>query len=151
MARTVKIQVFGVAEGWAQGLALESTDYAVRSALQAAGWNVVSVNLSGSGIGSTRYGEWLDIYVNVDDQFSQADIERNIVTDLAGTFGVSQVSVNDPNATGMHTTNTGASGLPPVDGKGGLFGENPLGDSTTSTLLFGAVALIAVVILLEKK
>jgi len=104
--RQVHVRVTGNPQSW--GFFGTIFD-AVKGTLEDANWLVDSVTASGSGVGCTNWGCTLDIFVEVNNIYSQADIEQNIVRDLSGTFGVTGISVI-------------SGGNPPVSNGGGYNG-----------------------------
>lgn len=139
---------------------------AVKETLANAGWAVDNVSFSGSGIGCTNYGCTIDVFVTVSNIYSQSDIETNIVRDLAGTFGVTGISVisggtppvsdggyiydgGDLGTVTVHTgDNTGASGLPSVPAGGtNLLNNFATGLGISTPLVLAGGVLLALVLL----
>jgi hypothetical protein len=170
--RTVHLQLYGVPQqvGW-----FSTVDQLVAEALANAGWAVDSVVVSGSGVESTRFGTYLDVFVEVNNIYSQADIEQGIVRDLSGTFEVTHLSVISGGNTGsngggytnsgggiydagqlatvtVHTSdNTGASGLPSVPqttGGVGVGGTQFLNNLATGLGISTPVVLLGGAVLL---
>lgn len=74
------------------GTLFSSPESAITTALRAAGWDLTQVAVqSGGWIGGTQIV--IDVYANVENQFTDADINSHIRTDLAGTATVTNVQI----------------------------------------------------------